>query len=170
VFTTSFDRIVVAVDPATTSSTRSDETGIVVVARDEARCGFVLADHSGKYAPAEWAALVRRLYRRWGADAVVVEVNQGGDMIEHTLRTADPDGLLKVERVRAADGKTARSEPVSHVYEQRRVFHVGEFTQLEEQMVTYDSSTRKSPDRLDALVWGFSELLVKDEGGFFVIG
>lgn len=154
------DRIVVAVDPAVTSAESSDETGIIVAGIDRRGAGYVLADHSGKYSPAEWAHLVVRLYREHSADRIVAECNQGGDMVAHTIRTVDPNAPVKL--VRASRGKRTRAEPVAALYEQRRVHHVGVLAQLEDQLCTWDpTSSEGSPDRLDALVWALSELMVQ---------
>jgi phage terminase large subunit-like protein len=148
-------RIVVAVDPAVTSGEEADETGIVVVglAGDQV---YVLDDASGRYPPEAWARRVIELRDEWGADRVVAEVNQGGDLVQSVLRAVDRNVPLRM--VRAARGKRARAEPVSALYEQGRVHHVGGFDVLEDQLCMWTSDTLTSPDRLDALVWGVTEL------------
>lgn len=151
-------RIVVAVDPAVTATSESDETGIVVAGLGhDGRC-YVLADASGRLRPEEWARVVVGLYRTHGADCVVAEGNQGGDMVAATLRAAG-GASLPVRVVHATRGKTARAEPVAVLYEQGRVSHVGVLARLEDQLTTWDPVTaRASPDRLDALVWALTSL------------
>ena len=155
---TAMTRIVVAVDPAVSMGESSDETGIVVAGLGENGHGYVLADASGKYAPTDWAREAVRLYHRFGADRVVAEVNQGGDMVESTLRMVDPN--VSYKGVHASRGKIARAEPVSALYEQSKIHHVGTFPTLEDQLTSYEPGGRKSPDRLDALVWALTELMV----------
>lgn len=152
-------RIVVAVDPAVTDNEESDEHGIIVVGLSDDQRGIVLEDASMTGSPGEWARGVASLYRTWGADAVVVEVNQGGDMVRHTLQTAAPN--LSIREVRASRGKHIRAEPIAALYEQGRIAHVGAYPELETQMTQMTSGGYRgdgSPDRLDALVWGLSDL------------
>jgi len=152
-------RIGIGVDPATTSGENSDETGIVVAGLDENGIGYVLEDASGKYTPAEWAAKVVELFDRWEADFVVAEVNQGGDMVESTLRTVRRS--LPIRKVRASRAKRTRAEPVAALYEQKRVHHLGSLIELEDQMCTWvPGVSTVSPDRMDALVWILTELMV----------
>ena len=162
-------RIVVAVDPAATSGEDADETGIVVVGRDHQGHGYVLADISGRYQPLEWAKIAITAYRTHHADRIVAEVNNGGEMVENTLRMVDPN--IPFAAVRASRGKVTRAEPVSALYEQGRVHHVGTFPQLEDQMTSFtldfDRATAGySPDRVDALVWATTELLVEQMKGY----
>lgn len=154
-------RRVVSVDPAVTNTNDSDETGIIVVSRDATGHGFVEADHSMRGSPLEWAERVVRVFDEMECDAVVVEVNQGGDMVTQTLRTVR--GMLPIREVRATRGKRLRAEPISAMYEQGRIHHVKEFPDLEGQMTTWTPDDPKSPDRLDALVHGLTELM--DGGG-----
>lgn len=161
-------RIVVAIDPAAASNDGADETGIVVAGRDASGHGFVLADASGRYAPAEWARTAITAYRAHHADRIVAEINNGGEMVEATLRTIDPD--VPFAAVRAARGKSARAEPVAALYEQGRVHHVGAFPALEDQMCAFTSDFDRaaagySPDRVDALVWALTELMVERHAG-----
>lgn len=152
-------RVVVAVDPAVTDNEESDEHGIIVVGLSDDQRGIVLEDASMTGSPGEWARRVASLYRTWGADAVVVEVNQGGDMVRHTLQTAAPN--LSIREVRASRGKHIRAEPIAALYEQGRIAHVGAYPELETQMTQMTSGGYRgdgSPDRLDALVWGLSDL------------
>lgn len=165
------ERVIVAVDPATSSQEGSDEHGIVVVglARDVdgyAR-GYVLDDASTRGTPEEWAKRAVQMYRKWSADKIVAEKNQGGEMVLSVLKTADRS--VPVRLVHASRGKVIRAEPISALYEQRRVHHVGRFDQLEDQMCTFSpdnvrGSSMGSPDRVDALVWGLTELFEKIAG------
>lgn len=156
-----FDRIVVGVDPAVSVTEQSDETGIIVVGVDALREAYVLQDASGQLKPEQWANRVVSLYHSWEADAVVAEENQGGDMVKHTIQVYDPS--VAVEMVRASKGKRVRAEPVSTLYEKGFVHHVGMFDALERQLTTWDPGLDEdSPDRLDAMVWGVSKLLVGD--------
>jgi phage terminase large subunit-like protein len=156
-------RIVVAVDPPATSHENSNECGIVAVgqarqARSDA--AYVLADRSGVMAPHEWALKAVNLYREVEADLIVAEVNQGGDMVEAVIRSVDPD--VPVKSVRASRGKAIRAEPVSALYARGIVYHCELFEALEDQMCAFtpdfDRTENGSPDRLDALVWGLTEL------------
>jgi phage terminase large subunit-like protein len=152
-------RVVVAVDPAVTSNDKSDETGIVVCAKGADGHGYVLEDGSGKFTPLEWATRAVALYDKWGADRVVAEVNNGGDLVEANLRQVRK--AVPFTAVRASRGKVIRAEPVSALYEQGRCHHVGNHPGLEDQMTTWDGTTgEKSPDRVDALVWGMTDLIV----------
>jgi PBSX family phage terminase large subunit len=160
-------RIVVAIDPATTKTLASDETGIAVVGKAENGHCYVLEDLSGKYTPNEWAAVATKAVQRWNADAIVAEKNQGGDMVETVIRQLDKSTRVKL--VTATKGKAVRAEPVYSLYEQGRVWHVGNFPQLENQMVTFNPDVNKdSPDRVDALVWSITELTERQRE-FFVV-
>lgn len=151
-------RVVVAVDPATTTTEGSDETGIVVVARGSDDRGYVIADYSGVYTTGEWARRVLFAFDHHQADLIVAERNNGGDMIRdviHTRRATAP-----VELVWASRGKRIRAEPIANLYEQQRAGHYPGLVQLEEQMTSWDASDPEadSPDRVDALVWGWTAL------------
>jgi len=154
----SLRRIVVAVDPAVTAHATSDETGIVVAGIDSAREGYVLADYSLRGSPAQWGRAAVEAYHRHRADAIVVEVNNGGDLVSANIRAIDEG--IKVISVHASRGKVTRAEPVAALYEQGKVHHVGIHEDLEEQMTEWDPLDRASPDRIDALVWAFHELLL----------
>jgi phage terminase large subunit-like protein len=161
-------RIVVAIDPAAGSGEHSDETGIVIAGKDAGGHGYVLADLSGRYTPTEWARAAIAAYRTHGADRVVAEVNNGGEMVEATIRMVDPS--VAFTAVRASRGKVARAEPVAALYEQSRVHHLGALARLEDQMCCFahdfDRDTAGySPDRVDALVWALTELLVAPVAG-----
>lgn len=152
------DRIVVAVDPAITNTERSDEHGIVAVGA-RGQDGYVLQDASISGTPQEWARRAIACYDEMEADCVVVEVNQGGDMVASTIRTIRDN--IPIREVRATRGKHLRAEPISSLYQQGRIHHVGAFVELETQMVMMTSAGYEgegSPDRLDALVWGMTEL------------
>ena len=156
------DRVVVAVDPAVTSHKGSDETGIVVVARDrqKPRHFCVLADLSCVATPDGWARRAVAAYYNYGADKIIGEANQGGDLIGATVHHVDPNVAFK--KVHASRGKALRAAPISALYEQSRVHHIGVLSELEDQMTDWTPDSSDSPDRLDALVWGLTEL---SEGG-----
>lgn len=152
-------RVVVAIDPAVSNKEGSDETGIIVAGRAEDKQVYVLEDISGRYSPSQWASKAIEAYRRWQADRLVAEVNNGGQMVEAVLRNVD--GRIPFKAVHASRGKVIRAEPVAALYEQGKAHHVGAFGPLEDQMVNFTSDyDRKdgSPDRVDALVWALSEL------------
>jgi predicted phage terminase large subunit-like protein len=162
-----YQRVVIAVDPAVTFGPDSDETGIVVVALAQDGQAYVIDDLSGRYPPSEWALRAIQAYRLHCADRIVGEINNGGAMVEHTLRSVDPG--IPFKAVHASRGKLTRAEPVSALYQQGRVHHVGVFGPLEDQMTSYDGSrTGTSPDRLDALVWGLTELMLGEPPGGFI--
>jgi phage terminase large subunit-like protein len=151
-------RIVVAIDPAVTSGEDSDETGIVGVGRGADGRGYVLADASCRLPPAEWARRAVNLYRELRADRIVAEANNGGDLVSTVIRTIDPN--VPVALVHAARGKRTRAEPISALYEQGRVSHVVPFPELEDQMCSYTGEPGEdSPDRMDALVWGLTDVM-----------
>ena len=156
-------RVVVGIDPAVSSNEGSDETGIVVCGKDDRGHGYVIEDLSGRYDPAGWARAAIGAYYRHSADRVVAEVNQGGEMVENTLRTVDTN--VSYTAVRASRGKFTRAEPVAALYEQSRIHHVGGFPILEDQMIGFtadiDRAKFGSPDRVDALVWAITELMVE---------
>ncbi len=152
-------RTVVSVDPATTSGEDSDETGIVVVAKGIDGRGYVLADLSCKETPDGWARIVCKAYEKYRCDRVVAEKNQGGDMVERIIRSVNPN--IAYTGVSAKVGKKLRAEPVAALYEQGKVSHVGYFEILEEQWTTWVpdlAAHQKSPDHVDALVHGITEL------------
>ena len=149
-------KIVVAIDPAVTSNANSDETGIIVVGSDHTNQFYVLDDYSGIYSPDKWARLSVNAYYDYQADLVVAETNNGGDLVERVIRSVDPN--IPYRSVRATRGKMTRAEPISALYEQKRVHHIGYLPELEQQMISYTGETNTSPDRLDALVWGLTEL------------
>lgn len=165
-------RIVVGVDPAVSSEADSDETGIVVAGLGTDGHGYVLDDRSLTNTPARWAKEVVTAYRTRSADRIVAEVNNGGALVESAIRTVDGDVAYKA--VRASRGKAIRAEPIAALYEQGRVHHVGLLPKLEDQLCEWNPTTsKKSPDRLDALVWALTELMLEgtdDDGALFVGG
>ena len=148
-------RIVVGVDPQARNQADSAETGIVVAGFSRGRW-YVLDDMSIKASPEGWARQAVRAYHKYAADRIIGEINNGGDMVEHTVRTVDPNVSYKA--VSASRGKQIRAEPISALYEQGRVHHVGVFPELEDQMCEWVPG-RTSPDRMDALVWSLTELM-----------
>ncbi|NVN87029.1 MAG: DNA-packaging protein [Rhodopseudomonas sp.] len=160
-------RIVVAVDPPASSGKRANCCGIVAAGICDAGIVYVLADDSVAAAtPALWANKAIALWRRLEADALVVEVNQGGDMVRAVIGEVDP--AVPVTPVRAHRGKWLRAEPVATLYEQGRVKHAGCFAALEDEMCDFATSglsSGRSPDRLDALVWAVSSLALGPKGG-----
>ncbi len=152
-------RIVVAIDPAITANAESDETGIVAAGLGVDNQGYVLEDVSGRYSPGKWAKKAIQLFNDVGADRIVAEANQGGEMVRHTLNTEWPS--CPVTMVWASRGKRARAEPVAALYEQGRIKHVGGLAELEDQLVNWEPlGGMESPDRLDALVWAMTSLMI----------
>lgn len=167
-------RIAIGVDPATTNNAKSNETGIVVVGKGVDKHCYVLGDKSGTFSPEQWATRVAYEYlkykRRRHNVEIVVEVNQGGDMVETVLRSLEKNtdypqfrGLnMRIVKVRASKGKYARAEPIAQLEEQGKIHHVGTFAELEDQQTTWTTEDDYSPDRLDAYTWACYELLLKD--------
>ena len=158
-------RIVIGVDPPVTSGPRADECGIVGVGLDAGGRGYVLADRSVQgLGPTGWASQAIILMEELQADRLVAEVNQGGEMVRSVLEQIDKN--LPLRMVRATRGKMLRAEPVAALYERGRVVHVGSFPDLEDQMCSFIGTGKgKSPDRLDALVWALTDLMLTGEGG-----
>lgn len=152
-------RVVVAVDPALSNNATSDETGIIAVALGIDGFAYVLADWSCRASPEQWARSVVSLSEHVDADYIIGEINAGGALVEQLLKQVNPDVYFKA--VRAFRGKMERAMPVAALYEQGRVKHVGRFRELEEQMLRFTPFAigKKSPDRVDALVWGIMSLL-----------
>jgi predicted phage terminase large subunit-like protein len=152
-------RIIVGIDPAMTSGEDANETGIIVVGKGRDRQAYVLDDLSCRLSPDGWARRAVSAYRRYRADRIVAEVNNGGDLVERVLRTVDPSVAYRA--VRASRGKVVRAEPIAALYEQGRVHHVGLFAGLEDQLCVFAPDQYDgSPDRVDALVWCLSELML----------
>lgn len=156
-----FTRIVVAIDPSVTNNIGSDETGIIAAGVDAGGNGYILADDSGKMDATSWARRAIGLLDQYGADRIVAEVNNGGDLVEGTIRAVREGVSYKA--VRASRGKYTRAEPIAALYERGKIFHVGEFDVLEDQMCSFTTDFNRkaqgySPDRVDALVWALTEL------------
>jgi phage terminase large subunit-like protein len=151
-------RTVVAIDPAVTSGEDSDETGMVVDAIGVDGFGYTLADLSCRLDPAGWAHRAIRAYRDYGADRIVAEANNGGDLVSTVIHAIDPK--VPVTLVHASRGKRTRAEPVAALYEQGKWFHAEPFPELEDQQCSYTGDPGDaSPDRMDAHVWGVSDLM-----------
>lgn len=174
----SYRRVVVSIDPQASEGTgatdqpEQPETGITVQAVAECRCKgegkpephlFVLEDLSGSYSPNEWAHVAIDAYERHRADRILGEKNNGGAMVEATIRAVSRS--VPFSAVWASRGKRTRAEPISALYEQGKAHHVGApaaFARLEDQLTTWDGNG-PSPNRLDALVWGGTELMIEGE-------
>jgi PBSX family phage terminase large subunit len=155
-------RIVVSIDPAISSEEGSNEHGIIVAGVGSDGRGYVLDDVTVKGGPQQWAERAISAYDRHEADAIVIEINQGGDMVRHTLKTVRPN--LRIIEVRATRGKHVRAEPIAALYTMGKVSHVGAFPNLEDQLCLFTSAGYEgegSPDRADALVWAMTELFPK---------
>jgi predicted phage terminase large subunit-like protein len=156
------DRVIVAVDPAATSGPESDETGIVAVGIGVDGHGYVLHDRSCRMSPDGWARRAAQLYHETEADRLIVEDNQGGEMVEFLLSTVDQ--TVPVKRIRAARGKRLRAEPVAALYEQGRIHHVDAFPELEDQMASFTGDGGEHDDRVDALVHALTEAMLDSPG------
>lgn len=154
-------RVVVAIDPAMTANEDSDETGIIVAGVGKDKHGYILDDRSLRGSPHAWASEAVAAYSKYKADRVVAESNNGGDMVEYTVTTVDSHASFK--KVYASRGKSTRAEPVAALYEQNKVHHVGSFAELEDQMCSWLPGD-DSPDRMDALVWALTELMLDGPG------
>lgn len=153
----------VGVDPAVTSNENSDDTGIIVAGKDKGDHYYVLADYTCHVSPEKWARRCVNAYNDHQANRIVPEVNNGGDMVKALMKAVDPS--VRVRQVRATRGKQLRAEPISALYEQGRVHHVGIFSKLEDEQCQWDPSLNEdSPDRLDALVWALTDLSRKAGG------
>ena len=158
---TNMRRVVVAIDPAASDKPGSDETGIVVAGIGEDGMGYVLADESGRWRVEEWARKAVASFRRWNADCIIAERNNGGDMVESVIRAQD--AYIPYRPVWASRGKVTRAEPVAALYELGKIRHVTGLDELEDQCCSvvrdFDrASAGWSPDRVDALVWAITEL------------
>lgn len=155
-------RIVVAIDPAATSKSTSDENGIIVAGLGADGHGYTLSDRSLRGTPLEWAREAIAAYHTHRADRVIGEQNNGGEMVETIIRTVDAN--VSYTSVYASRGKATRAEPVAALYEQGRVHHVGAFPELEDEMCQWTPGD-SSPDRMDALVWAYTELMLHNYEG-----
>ena len=162
-------RVVVAIDPSGARSAddeRADSIGIVVAGKGVDGRGYILADRTCKLSPAGWGRRAVDAYHEFRADRIVAERNFGGAMVESTIRVVDPN--VAYREVTASRGKAVRAEPVAALYEQGRVSHVGALSNLEDQMcqMARDGFLGEgSPDRLDALVWALTDLIIDPDGG-----
>lgn len=155
-------RIVIAIDPALTSHEDSDETGIIVAGQGINNCAYVLADLSGHYAPSTWAEIVAHAYDTYKADVVIYEQNVGGDVLRDLIALKNP--LIHCRGVSARRSKITRAEPISALYHQKKVYHLSGLGLLEQQLLSYvPGETTKSPDRLDALVWALTALMLNQQ-------
>lgn len=163
-----FKRVVVAIDPAITDNPTSNLTGIVGAGLGTDNFGYIIEDKSGRYSPDGWARQAVALYDELKADRIVAEGNQGGDMVRHTIESVRKN--IPISIVHASRSKQARAEPISALYEQNRVFHVKPFPEMEDQMCTWEPlSGDPSPDRLDAMVWALTSLMLDAQIIPFVI-
>jgi phage terminase large subunit-like protein len=159
-------RIVIAIDPAVTSGETADDTGIVaagVDSFDKRYCrGYVLKDRTCHLSPLGWAEEAVRLYEELEADLIVAETNNGGDLVETTIRAINPS--IPFKKVHASRGKAIRAQPIVSLYEKGRVFHVSHsrnsLVELEQEMLSWDPTGYKSPNRMDAVVWALTELMI----------
>ena len=154
-----YKRIIIAVDPATTNNARSDAHGIVVIGIGYDDHGYVLADKTMKGTPAEWASKVAELYEFYKADLIVAEQNQGGLMVQHTIHSHQKN--LPVKLVVATRGKVIRLEPIALLFEQGRIHLVGNYPELESQMLEYDVSQKYSPNNLSEGMTGKQRIPAK---------
>ena len=162
-------RIGVGVDPEASDFETAAETGIVIAGLGTDDQGYVLDDMTIKGTPATWGLQVVRAYRKYLSDRVVAEVNNGGDMVAHVIQSmAKKNENIPIIKVRASRGKLIRAEPVGALYEQARVHHLGYFQSLEDQMTGWQPG-EKSPDRMDALVWVLTWLMV-GRGSYSIVG
>lgn len=168
-------RVVVSIDPAVTATEDSDETGIIVAGIGVCFCkghredhGFVMKDGSGIFTPEQWAKAAASDYHQFEADRTIGEVNNGGDLVESNVRTLG-DSAISFRQVRASRGKAVRAEPISSLYEQGKVHHVGGFPKLEDEMTQWNPlSGERSPSRMDAMVWALTDLMLGAANAVFV--
>lgn len=151
-------RVVVGVDPKASKSAVYSKTGIVAAGATMDNHGYILEDASVGGGPQQWGRKVIACYEYWGADAIVVEINQGGDMVAEIIRGIDQN--VRIIEVRATRGKATRAEPVVQLYEQNRLHHVGMHADLEDQMCSWIPGD-DSPDNLDAMVWSVNGLRLR---------
>lgn len=162
----SLQRVIVGIDPMVAKKADGEqwdlgECGIVVAALGDDGRGYVLADGSERLSPDGWAKKALALYQGHRADRIIAEANNGGEMVRLTIKTADDSGIVPIDLVHASRGKITRAEPISALYAQGKVSHVGFFPELEDQMTCYTGAPGDaSPDRMDALVWALTALFV----------
>lgn len=151
-------RVVVAIDPAATSKRTSDDTGITVAGLGVDGNGYVLADRTCRLGPDGWARRSLAAFDEFSADRIVAEINNGGEMVENTLRTIRRNFPYKA--LHASRGKAIRAEPIAALYEQRKIFHVEGLAELEDELTSWTPDSGWSPGRLDSDVWALTELMV----------
>ncbi len=160
-------RIVVAIDPNVTSSEATDEAGVTVQGLGPDNHGYLLEDMSISGGPKEWAQVAVNAFHKYRADNIIGEVNNGGEMVELTVRAVEPG--IPFKAVRASRGKHVRAEPIATFYEKEEIHHVGTFPILEDQLSMFSNVRYEgpdSPDRAEAAIWGFTELMCGDNGEF----
>ena len=162
-------RIVVAIDPSGTGGVEDsgDSIGIIIAGKGVDNRGYVMGDFTCKLSPAGWGKRAVDAYHQFGADRIVAERNFGGAMVEHVIRTVDKN--ISYKEVTASRGKVIRAEPIAALYEQKRVSHVGGFAELEDQMCSMGPDGfvgEGSPDRVDALVWALTDLMMTDDSSW----
>jgi len=157
-------RIVVAIDPPVSSGKKADTCGIIVAGLDHKGHGYVLADRSVQgLSPLAWANVAIQAYHEFAADRMIAEVNNGGELVENLIRQVDPS--VSYRPVHARRGKSVRAEPVAALFEQKRVFLAGSFRELEDELCLMTATGFQgdhSPDRLDAMVWALTELMLSN--------
>lgn len=149
------EEVVISVDPAMSANQASDETGIIVAGKDFKGCFYIIKDYTGKFRANEWPQFVVSLYYKFNASKIVVEVNQGGDLISELLLQVDPE--VSIESVRAVKSKFIRAQAAAVLYDRNQVLHCEKFEALENQMLNFEGKVN-SPDRVDALVWALTYL------------
>ena len=155
-------RVIVTLDPATTSTKKSDKTGILVLGRGANGHLYILDDKTGTYTPQQWANVALRAVEYWGASCIVAEKNQGGEMIEAVIRQYDTN--IRVKLIHVIKSKAARAEPAYSKYEKGQVWHAGYFEELEHEMITFNPDFNPdSPNRVDALSLGVADLTINNE-------
>lgn len=154
--------VVVSIDPAASSGPEADDTGIIVAGLGTDGHGYILDDLTCHLSPEGWGRAAVSGYTQWNADRIVAEVNNGGEMVRHVISTVD--SRVKFKAVHASRGKEIRAQPVAALYEQGRVHHVGMFAEMEDQLTTWAPGDADSPDRLDAVVWAVTDLMLGYSG------
>ena len=154
-------KIVIGVDPAVTSNVNSAETGIIIAGISEDGNAYIIDDLSCSGSPLQWAQVVENAYNQHEADYITAEVNNGGDLIISTLHTVNSS--LPIRPVRASRDKYTRAQPVAALFEKGKVKLSGTFPTLEDQMCEWVPGLT-SPDRLDAMVWAISSLMINPQG------